>query len=96
MCSSDLRLGELLRGELKGGGVSAQQDSISRVQSLGEAPQAALLLELGWANNAQDLATLGSAARQKVLSVAVARSVATYLTARANNNANLSAQGVTQ
>jgi len=93
---STRRLGELLRGELKGGGVTAGQQSISRVQSLGEAPQAALLLELGWANNAQDLATLGSAARQKILSVAVARSVATYLTARANNNANLRAPGGTQ
>ncbi|GGR88930.1 N-acetylmuramoyl-L-alanine amidase [Deinococcus sedimenti] len=92
---STRRLGELLRGELKGGGVTAGQQTISRVQSLGEAPQAALLLELGWANNAQDLATLSSAARQKILSVAVARSVATYLTARANNNANVSVPGVT-
>ncbi|UBV43148.1 N-acetylmuramoyl-L-alanine amidase [Deinococcus taeanensis] len=93
---STRRLGELLRGELKGGGVTARQERTTRVRSLGEAPQAALLLELGWANNAEDLAKLSMDDRLKVLSVAVARSVATYLTARANNNANISAQGAAQ
>lgn len=87
------RLSELLRGELKGGGVTAKQESTSRVLTLGEAPHAALLLELGWANNAEDLAKLGVDERLQVLAVAVARSVATYLTARANNNANITAEG---
>ncbi|WP_412029472.1 N-acetylmuramoyl-L-alanine amidase family protein [Deinococcus yunweiensis] len=88
---SSRRLGDLLRGELKGGGVTAKQESTSRVLTLGEAPQAALLLELGWANNATDLANLGVDSRLKIMADAVARSVATYLTARANNNANVSA-----
>lgn len=87
------RLGELLRGELKGGGVTAAQQSTSRVLALGEAPNAAALLELGWANNAEDMAKLGVDSRLQVLAVAVARSVATYLTARANNNADLTAGG---
>lgn len=88
------RLAELLRGELKGGGVTASGSSISRVVNLSEAAQAALLLELGWANNPQDRANLATDARLQALSVAVARSVATYLTARANNsNAVASAGG---
>ena len=71
--------------------MTAKQESTSRVLTLGEAPQAALLLELGWANNATDLANLGVDGRLKIMADAVARSVATYLTARANNNANVSA-----
>lgn len=93
---STRRLSELLRGELKGGGVNAAQETTSRVLTLGEAPQAALLLELGWSSNSQDLANLTVDARLQVMAVAVARSVATYLTARANNNANISAEGVAQ
>lgn len=85
------RLSELLRGELKGGNITAGQGSLSRVMTLSEAPQAALLLELGWASNSKDLANLSVERRLQALSVAVARSVATYLTARANNNANISA-----
>ncbi|MFC4639527.1 N-acetylmuramoyl-L-alanine amidase [Deinococcus hohokamensis] len=87
------KLGELLRGELKGSGVTAQQDTISRVLALREAPQAALLMELGWASNAEDLAKLGVDSRLQVMANAVARSVATYLSARATNNANLGAGG---
>jgi hypothetical protein len=85
------RLSELLRGELKGGNITAGQGSLSRVMTLSEAPQAALLLELGWASNSKDLANLSVERRLQALSVAVARSVATYLTARANNNANIGA-----
>ncbi|MBB6017725.1 N-acetylmuramoyl-L-alanine amidase [Deinococcus radiopugnans] len=85
------RLSELLRGELKGGNITAGQGSLSRVMTLSEAPQAALLLELGWASNSKDLANLSVERRLQALSVAVARSVATYLTARANNNANVGA-----
>ncbi|PNY82419.1 N-acetylmuramoyl-L-alanine amidase [Deinococcus koreensis] len=90
---STRRLAQLLRGELKGGGVTARQEAISRVLTLGEAAQAAVLLELGWANNAEDLAKLSVDQRLQVMAEAVARSVATYLTARATNNANVSAQG---
>nr|WP_234009190.1 N-acetylmuramoyl-L-alanine amidase [Deinococcus sp. NW-56] len=79
------RLSELLRGELKGGGVTAQAETVSRTLTLGEAPQAALLLELGWVGNEEDRADLASAGRLRAMSVAVARSVATYLTARAAN-----------
>ncbi|BDP41885.1 hypothetical protein DAETH_18540 [Deinococcus aetherius] len=79
------RLSELLRGELRGGGVTAKQENVSRVLMLGEAPQAALLLELGWAGDAGDRAKLGVDERLQAMSVAVARSVATYLTARASN-----------
>ena len=93
---STRRLSELLRGELKGGGVTARQETTSRLLTLGEAPQAALLLELGWSSNAKDLANLTVDDRLQVMAVAVARSVATYLTARANNNANISAQGAAQ
>lgn len=93
---STRRLAQLLRGELRGGGVTARQEGTSRVLTLGEAAQAAVLLELGWANNAEDLAKLSVDARLQAMAVAVARSVATYLTARANNNANVSAQGSAQ
>ncbi|MEF2279104.1 N-acetylmuramoyl-L-alanine amidase [Deinococcus sp. YIM 134068] len=80
------RLSELLRGELRGGGLgTAQQQNVTRVLTLGEAPQAALLLEMGWAGNAEDRAKLEVDARLQAMSVAVARSVATYLTARASN-----------
>lgn len=85
------RLSELLRGELKGGSITAKQGSLSRVLTLEQAPQAALMLELGWASNSKDLANLAVERRLQALSVAVARSVATYLTARANNNANVGA-----
>lgn len=88
------KLAELLRGELRGGGVNASQESTSRVLTLREAPQAALLFELGWVSSAGDLANLRVDSRLDVMSVALARSVATYLTARANNNANLTARGV--
>ncbi|MDP9763209.1 N-acetylmuramoyl-L-alanine amidase [Deinococcus enclensis] len=87
------KLSELLRGELKGGGVTASAENTTRILTLREAPQAALLMELGWANNAEDLAKLGVDDRLDVMAVSLARSVATYLTARANNNANLSAGG---
>ncbi|MFC5847846.1 N-acetylmuramoyl-L-alanine amidase [Deinococcus petrolearius] len=86
------RLSELLRGELRGGGVTAKQGSINRVLTLGETAQAALLMELGWTGNAQDRTNLGTDARLQAFSVAVARSVATYLTARANNASQV-AQG---
>ena len=88
------KLADLLRGELRGSGVNAGQESTSRVLTLREAPQAALLFELGWASNASDLANLRVNDRLDIMAVSLARSVATYLTARANNNANLTAEGV--
>lgn len=80
------KLSELLRGELKSSGVTAGQDSISRMLTLSETAQAALLLELGWTGNAQDRANLSTDARVQAFALAVARSIATYLTARANNS----------
>lgn len=88
------RLSELLRGELKGSGVTAKQDSVARMITLSSAAQAALLLELGWTGNAQDRANLGTDARLQALSVSVARSIATYLTARANNSSQVASTGV--
>ncbi|GAA5512036.1 hypothetical protein Dcar01_00750 [Deinococcus carri] len=79
------RLSELLRGELKGGGVTARSENVTRSLTLSEAPEASLLLELGWASNAEDRAKLGVDDRLQAMSVAVARSIATYLTARAAN-----------
>lgn len=83
------RLGELLRGELKGSGVTAQSENVTRSLTLSEAPQAALLLELGWVSNAEDRAKLAVDDRLQAMSVAVARSIATYLTARAANAGRL-------
>ncbi|ABF45122.1 MULTISPECIES: N-acetylmuramoyl-L-alanine amidase [Deinococcus] len=83
------RLSELLRGELKGSGVTAQSENVTRSLTLSEAPQAALLLELGWVSNAEDRAKLAVDDRLQAMSVAVARSIATYLTARAANAGRL-------
>jgi len=89
------RLSELLRGELRGGGVTAKTENVTRVLTLGEAPEAALLLELGWVSSAEDRAKLGVDDRLQAMSVAVARSVATYLTARVNNAGRTAASGET-
>lgn len=81
------RLSELLRGELKVGGLEAGSADMSRMLTLSEAPQAGLILELGWLGSSDDQAKLGTEEHLSALSVAVARSVATYLTAR-NTNAS--------
>ncbi|GGQ92382.1 N-acetylmuramoyl-L-alanine amidase family protein [Deinococcus ruber] len=78
------RLSDLLRGELKTGGLSAQQQPQSRLLLLGEAPHAALLLELGWPQNSADQQRLSNATQNTQMAQALARAVATYLTARAN------------
>ncbi|WP_291424562.1 N-acetylmuramoyl-L-alanine amidase [Deinococcus sp.] len=88
------RLSELLRGELKGS-VTTGQDSIAKMLTLSETAQAALLLELGWAGNAQDRANLAMQGRVQAFSVAVARSIATYLTARANNSSQVASTVIT-
>lgn len=80
------KLSELLRGELKGGGVESGQQDISKVLTLSEAPQAALLLEMGWVSNSEDRARLSTDSYIQSVAVATARSIATYLTARANNS----------
>lgn len=90
------RLSELLRGELKGSGVTAKAENVTRVLTLGEAPEAALLLELGWTSNADDRARLRVDDRLQAMSVAVARSIATYLTARAANAGRAPATGAGQ
>lgn len=79
------RLAELMRGELKTGGITARKESMQGLIVLNEAPQASLMLEVGWLGNAQDRANLATDEHVQALSVGVARSVATYLTARANN-----------
>lgn len=86
------RLSELLRGELKGGGVTAGQSSLRRVSTLSETAQAALLLELGWVASPTDRANLATEERLQAFSLAVARSIATYLTARANNSSVATSQ----
>lgn len=82
--SSSRTLSNLLRGELKTGGVVAAQQPQSRLLLLGEAPKAALLLELGWNQSPADQTRLADPARSARMATALARAVATYLTARAN------------
>ncbi|MFC4453348.1 N-acetylmuramoyl-L-alanine amidase family protein [Deinococcus sonorensis] len=78
------RLSDLLRGELKAGGLPASQRSVSRQVLLGEAPHAALLLELGWPSNDADQARLSSSEQNQKMAQALAHSIATYLAARIN------------
>lgn len=82
--SSSRTLSNLLRGELKSGGLVAAQQPQSRLLLLGEAPKAALLLELGWTQSQADAQRLSDTARTGQMASALARAVATYLTARTN------------
>lgn len=70
------RLSQLLQGELKAQGLTARRADSERVYLLREAPHAALLLELGSAQ--------GDDTRRQALATALARSVATFLAARAS------------
>ena len=88
--SSSRALSNLLRGELKSGGLAAAQQPQSRLLLLGEAPKAALLLELGWTQSQADSQRLSDTARTGQMASALARAVATYLTARANAGAGQS------
>lgn len=81
---SSRALSNLLRGELKSGGLIAAQQPQSRLLLLGEAPKAALLLELGWTQSRADTQRLSDTARTARMATALARAVAIYLTARAN------------
>lgn len=78
------QLSDLLRGELKVGGVQAARYSLTRQLLLGEAPHAALLFELGWSQNTADRARLADPAQNSKLAQALARAVATYLSRRIN------------
>ena len=88
--SSSRALSNLLRGELKSGGLAAAQQPQSRLLLLGEAPKAALLLELGWTQSQADSQRLSDSAKTGQMASALARAVATYLTARANAGAGQS------
>ena len=87
------RFSNLLRGELKQGGVLATQQPLPRLLLLGEAPHAAVLLELGWPQSRADRQRLDDSAQNAQLAAALARAVATYLTARANGGSSGSAAG---
>ncbi|AZI41781.1 N-acetylmuramoyl-L-alanine amidase [Deinococcus psychrotolerans] len=79
------RLAELLMGELGSRGLKAGAEQIPRLFLPGEAPHASFELELGWPQNAGDLANLITAQRTVKVSEALALSVATFLKARATN-----------
>lgn len=79
------RLSELLMGELGSRGLKAAGVQVPRLYLPGEAPHAALELELGWPQNAGDLANLITPQRTSKVSQALALSVATFLKARAAN-----------
>jgi N-acetylmuramoyl-L-alanine amidase len=78
------QLSDLLRGELKVGGVRAARYTLNRQLLLGEAPHAALLFELGWSQDTADRARLADSAKNAGLAEALARAVATYLSRRIN------------
>lgn len=88
--SSSRALSNLLRCELKSGGLASAQQPQSRLLLLGEAPKAALLLELGWTQSQADSQRLSDSAKTGQMASALARAVATYLTARANAGAGQS------
>lgn len=82
-------LTESLVDELGTQSIEAQQRSISKVLTLGEAPQAGALIELGSLDSADDVAALGDDAFRQRLAVGVARSVAGYLSKKVENAAVL-------
>lgn len=82
-------LTEALVKELGTQSIKAQQRPLSKVLTLGEAPQAGLLLELGSLDSADDVAALGDDAFRQRLAVGVARSVAGYLSKKVENAAVL-------
>ncbi|AWN24552.1 cell wall hydrolase [Deinococcus irradiatisoli] len=83
--SETKRLSELLMGELGSRGLKAETQPVPRLYLPGEAPHAAFELELGWPQNAGDLANLITPQRTSKVSEALALSVATFLKARAAN-----------
>ena len=79
------RLSELLLGELSSRGLKAATQALPKLYLPGEAPHAAFVLELGWPQNAADLANLLTPQRTTKVSEALALSVATFLKARLSN-----------
>lgn len=79
------RLSELLLGELGTRGLKVATQALPRLYLSGEAPHAAFELELGWPQNAADLANLLTPQRTAKVSEALALSVATFLKARLSN-----------
>lgn len=77
------RLAQLLMGELKALDVPTRSAAASHLYLLREAPRSALLVELGWAQNEQDAFRLTDDRSRTQLAAALARSVATFLAARA-------------
>lgn len=77
------RLAQLLQGEIKALNLPSKSAQLGRVYLLREAPHAAMLLELGWAGSDADVSRLTSDVRRRQLATALARSVASYLAARA-------------
>ncbi|UFA50833.1 N-acetylmuramoyl-L-alanine amidase [Deinococcus radiophilus] len=82
-------LSAALLNELKAEGVTAEQRSISKVLTLGEAPQAGVLIQLGSLDSADDVAAMGDQAFRQNIAVSVARSVASYLSTKVDNAAAL-------
>lgn len=80
------RLAQLLQGEFKALNVPARSAPLERAYLLREAPKVALLLELGSAQSEADAARLSDEGRRRGLATALARSVATYLAARAGGS----------
>jgi N-acetylmuramoyl-L-alanine amidase len=80
------RLSELLLGELSARGLRAATQPVPKLYLPGEAPHAAFELELGWPQNAGDLANLLTPQRTTKVSEALALSVATFLRARLANS----------
>ncbi len=77
------RLSQLVRGELSALNLKVRVQQQSQLLALREAPHAALLIELGWAQNGADAARLRDRAALSKLATALARGVASYLSARA-------------
>lgn len=77
------RLAQLLQGEIKALNLPSKSAQLGRVYLLREAPHAAMLVELGWAGSDADVSRLTNEGRRRQLATALARSVATYLSARA-------------
>lgn len=77
-------LSELIRGELKALDLTPRLTGGQNLLLLREAPRAALNLELGWPQDSRDRTRLSDPAQTQALATALARSVATYLAARAN------------
>ncbi|WP_261663547.1 N-acetylmuramoyl-L-alanine amidase [Deinococcus sp. Marseille-Q6407] len=82
-------LTESLVKELGTQKIQAQQRPLSKVLTLGEAPQAGALIELGSLDNADDVAAMGDDTFRQRVAASIARSVAGYLSKKVDNAAVL-------